>query len=136
MGGIEVKPLSVTRPVGSPVIGAGEGGDKTRLPSGDFDDENLVKLLGDRLIGNVMAVRGPARISRHSMNGGQLRAIGPIDVARPNIGISQAVGFEDDFFPSGEKSGRRMKPRFEKSRAGGPRECLGSLSVRRQSLSE
>jgi hypothetical protein len=104
VAGIEIDPLAVAGPVRSAIIEAG----KSRKHPGSsiwyFDDANLVIVLRDGLKGNVAAVGRPAGSSGLSVEGSQLRAIGSIAVAHPNIATAHAVRFEDDLLANRENS--------------------------------
>ncbi len=70
-----------------------------------FDDANLVIVLGYGFKGNVVTVGRPAGSSRCSVEVSQLRAIGSIAVAHPNIAIAHAVRFERDLLAIGRIAG-------------------------------
>src|ERR1700730_2152606 len=87
VGGIEVKPTTIPRPIGRSVIGSGKSGHKSRPATRHFDNINLVIALGLKFKNNVTPVRRPTRSSSLAVHRCQLRAIRSVAITIPNIRI-------------------------------------------------
>jgi hypothetical protein len=60
VGGIEIDPLTVAGPAGSATIDARKSGKQMGSAIRDFDDADVVIVLGYRFKGDVATVRRPA----------------------------------------------------------------------------
>jgi hypothetical protein len=88
-----------------------------------FDDANLVIVLVYGFKGDGVAIGRPAGSSRYGVEGSQLRAIGSIAVAHPDIAIAHAVRLEDDLLAIGRIAGpRNESPTGEESQ--GSSQCM------------
>ena len=93
------------RPVWSAVISDGNSLEYSGTAVWNLDHANLVIVLRYGFKGHVPAVRRPAGSSSRSVQSGQLRAIGSVIVAHPNIRVTHAVRLEDDFLAVGRIAG-------------------------------
>src|SRR5215469_7719529 len=94
--GIEINGLAVARPIGSAIVGLRERGDKTRYAAGRLHHVDFIKVLHQGFKDDVTAIRRPTARARYSLRR-QLRAIGPVAIAHPNVAlVAHSVRFEDD----------------------------------------